>query len=84
MIVSTTPMRQWVTENAQKTAQADSIEIQQGELRQTIRGFGGCFSELGANALQGLCDEEKNLINDALFSANGCNFTFCRLPIGAE
>ena len=52
MIVSTTQTNPWMMVSAQKTAPTNYIEIQPGELRQTIRGFGGCFSELGARALQ--------------------------------
>ena len=44
MIVSTTQTNPWMMVSAQKTAPTNYIEIQPGELRQTIRGFGGCFS----------------------------------------
>ena len=84
MIVSTTQTNPWMMVSAQKTAPTNYIEIQPGELRQTIRGFGGCFSELGARALQSLSPQERDRVNDALFSADGCGFTFCRLPIGAS
>ena len=55
-----------------------------GEEKQEIRGFGTCFSELGAIALNTLTKEDKKAILDELFSEEGCNFNFCRTPIGAS
>jgi glucosylceramidase len=48
------------------------------------RGFGGCFNELGWEALQGLDAAERAAILEALFGQEGCRFTHCRLPIGAS
>ncbi len=50
-----------------------------------IDGFGGCFNELGYQALSHLTEDERNQILDALFFNNGdCRFSICRLPIGAS
>ncbi len=51
---------------------------------QTIRGFGTCFSELGAIALNKIDKEEKKAFLDELFSEDGANFNYCRTPIGAS
>jgi len=86
-------MKQWVTttqeqpwmENgtAIQAAGADTLELT-GERAQTIEGFGGCFNELGWIALQKLPQGERDRVLQELFSQEGCNFNFCRLPIGAS
>lgn len=60
------------------------IELCFGEKEQKIRGFGTCFSELGAIALNELDPKEKAAVLDELFSKDGCNFNYCRTPIGAS
>lgn len=55
------------------------------ERYQKVKGFGGCFNELGWSALSGIGEDNRNKILDDLFDAeNGCGFNFCRLPIGAS
>jgi glucosylceramidase len=50
-----------------------------------MRGFGGCFNELGWIALAALPRERRDAVLDALFDPRrGCRFTFARLPIGAS
>ena len=51
---------------------------------QTIEGFGGCFNEIGWDALLRLPKEKVDEAMRALFSEEGCHFNFCRLPIGAS
>ena len=52
---------------------------------QTIRGFGGCFNELGWAALSGLSEADRAMLLDELFApGKGANLTVCRLPIGAN
>lgn len=51
---------------------------------QTIKGFGGCFNELGWEALELLNEADRNQVMDALFSLDGCNLNHCRIPIGAS
>ena len=55
-----------------------------GAPEQKIRGFGTCFSELGAQALNTLDPNEKSAILDELFGKDGANFNYCRTPIGAS
>ncbi len=52
--------------------------------RQAWEGFGGCFNELGWQALAALPAARRNEVFTALFGAKGCRFTICRLPIGAS
>jgi len=53
--------------------------------QQVIDGFGGCFNELGWEALGLLSPEAKEEIFTALFdTVNGCKFNLCRMPIGAN
>ena len=54
------------------------------EKDQTISGFGGCFNELGWEALELLSEADRNQVIEDLFSEEGCHFTNCRIPIGAS
>lgn len=51
---------------------------------QTIDGFGACFNELGAQALNRLDPAARSAILDDLFRADGMNLSLCRMPIGAS
>lgn len=55
-----------------------------GESYQTIEGFGGCFNELGYIALNKISKDKKEEVLRNLFDPLECNFTYCRLPIGAN
>lgn len=55
-----------------------------GKQQQRIRGFGGCFNELGYRPLTALNSDEQQKIYYELFSPEGLNFTFNRTPIGAN
>lgn len=55
-----------------------------GESYQTIYGFGGCFNELGYIALKKIPNDKKEEVFRNLFDPEECNFTYCRLPIGAN
>jgi glucosylceramidase len=48
-------------------------------------GFGGCFNEAGWDALSALSDSDKQLAIKLLFdAADGANFAYGRIPIGAS
>lgn len=65
--------------------EASSIVIYPDSARQTIDGFGGCFNELGWDALQTLSETNRQAIAKDLFDMNtGCRFTIYRMPIGAN
>ena len=81
MFISTTENARW-----QECATTDKqgIALTLGEEKQTVRGFGTCFSELSALALNDLSDEDKRACLDELFDSDKCNFNYCRTPIGAS
>ncbi len=81
MIITTTQDKKWQKGN---TTDKSGIKLSFGEKKQKIRGFGTCFSELSALALNELDPKEKEAILDELFGENGCNFNYCRTPIGAS
>ena len=67
-----------------KITKAEGTVLTLGEEKQTVRGFGCCFSELSALALNELSEKDKKDTLDELFSEDGCNFNYCRTPIGAS
>ena len=81
MIISSTEKKQW---QAGETSEKQGFKLETGSEKQTIRGFGTCFSELGAVALGKLSDNDKKAAFDELFDSDKCNFNYCRTPIGAN
>ncbi|MWW25001.1 glycoside hydrolase family 30 protein [Algibacter lectus] len=84
----TTASKRWVKAKKflQKTNENTSanIKIYADSLLQEVDGIGGAFNELGWEAINTLdADSGKDVIN-ALFSKEGCNFSMCRIPIGAS
>lgn len=87
--VSTTNNQPWVevSTSALQTANAGSatIEIAPDSARQIVDGFGGCFNELGWDALNTLNEENRKQVFKNLFDTiSGCRFTIFRMPIGAN
>ena len=70
--------------NLPEPAAADVIKLDSQAKFQTIDGFGGCFNELGWEALGALPAEKREAALKELFSPEGANFTLCRAPIGAN
>ncbi|MBQ3039981.1 MAG: glycosyl hydrolase [Clostridia bacterium] len=81
MIITTTKEQRW---QKGSTTEKKGITLTFGEKKQKIRGFGTCFSELGAKALNTLKPEDKKAFLDELFDSDKCNFNYCRTPIGAS
>src|SRR5690349_19156378 len=52
--------------------------------QQRIDGFGGCFNELGWQALGTLPEAKRDEVMRSLFADDGCAFTLGRIPIGAS
>ncbi len=67
-----------------KTTNTSGTLLALGEELQEIRGFGTCFSELGARALNRLSEDDKKAVLDELFTSSGANFNYCRTPMGAS
>ncbi len=86
-IIYTTPEERWVEQKkALKTSEESKADIvvDVDEKLQVIDGIGGAFNELGWTAVNVLEQEEADKVFDALFDESGCNFSMCRVPIGAS
>ena len=81
MIISTTEFSPWKELEA---TDKKGIPLEIVGERQEIRGFGTCFSELGAVALNGLSESDRSALLDELFDEDKCNFNYCRTPMGAS
>jgi glucosylceramidase len=82
--VSTTEHRPWRVSRIRPRAGGPvNLELS-GARFQTVKGFGGCFNELGHVALARLPAADQARALEALFGDDGCRFSFCRLPIGAS
>jgi glucosylceramidase len=60
------------------------IEIFPDSGYQIIEGFGGCFQEKMYDAIHHLSAAGQDSVIRGLFDTSGCNFNFCRMPIGAN
>jgi glucosylceramidase len=70
--------------NAAAATDTNMIKLDASTKFQTIDGFGGCFNELGWEALVALPAEKREAALKELFSPEGANFTLSRAPIGAN
>jgi len=74
-------------EGLQAMRRIDSAEVEvfTNKPLQSIEGFGGCFNELGWEALSVLSETEREEIMQELFSPGfGASFNICRMPVGAN
>jgi len=88
-IVTTTPATDWLINKPvsfQAAAGNDhaDITLYPEQKLQLMDGFGGCFNELGWEALGSLPLAARDHVFRDLFSADGANFSICRLPVGAS
>lgn len=66
-------------------ASTPAIVIYLDSARQVIDGFGGCFNELGWDALQTLPEvKQKEVAKDLFDTIAGMRFNIYRMPIGAN
>lgn len=87
--ICSTEEQPWRTIDAPEFVAADpakspEIRIAPHRTFQTIDGFGGCFNELGWQALETLPEGRRAEVLGALFGDEGCGFTLARVPIGAS
>lgn len=85
--VSTTNNEAWKInpEVEVNKGKGNSFVIPVDSAKQVIDGFGGCFNELGWDALQTLSEENRKAVMKNLFDTiTGCRFTIYRMPIGAN
>ncbi|WP_282135171.1 glycoside hydrolase family 30 protein [Seonamhaeicola maritimus] len=85
-LVSTTQSKRWIKSKVKQLKEFEKadITIYPDSLLQEIDGVGGAFNELGWDALTTLSKEASNEVFKALFSEDGCNFSMCRIPLGAS
>jgi glucosylceramidase len=87
--VSSSPISKWETKKVTTPISNDihesTIQIYPDKEQQVIDGFGGCFNELGWEAVQTLTLDDQNKIFESLFDTlKGCDFNIFRMPIGAN
>ncbi|MDV7139182.1 hypothetical protein R3X28_09855 [Maribacter sp. TH_r10] len=87
--VSSTNDDLWETKVYTGTSEGElakiTINLDLSKKQQTIDGFGGCFNELGWEALNMVTPEEKQqILNDFFDTDSGCKFNISRMPIGAN
>lgn len=78
------PEGQWIPGAIATGGSAEARVRFTGASGQTWKGFGGCFNELGWEALGWVSEEAREAVLAGLFAADGCGFNYCRLPIGAS
>lgn len=85
VLISTTKNKSFINGNVKINDEKSyhTLELN-GESYQTIEGFGGCFNELGYIGLNKVSKDKKEEVLKNLFDKQECNFTYCRLPIGAN
>lgn len=87
--VSSTAARPWSRVAAPNLTRkspgaSPTIQVDLRRTFQTIDGFGGCFNELGWQALGKVSAEDRREVVAALFGPQGCDFNLARIPIGAS
>jgi glucosylceramidase len=65
-------------------AKPATIRVATAKTFQTIDGFGGCFNELGWEALSHVSTRDRASALQSLFGDDGCAFTLGRIPVGAS
>lgn len=88
-MITSTADRQWTESDGVKPEAFDNTVVNDVMVTkyaaQTMRGFGGCFNDLGGVALQKLGKAERERVMKALFDpTEGLNLTVCRTPVGAN
>lgn len=73
----------WTRGNILSDSYEDTLELTEN-YKQVIKGFGGCFNEMGWDVLKSLPQKQQTAILDELFLKSGCAFNMGRLPIGAN
>ncbi|WP_018142991.1 glycoside hydrolase family 30 protein [Alloscardovia criceti] len=84
--IATTPDEKFVekTINASEISESQDLQLT-GEKFQAFRGFGGCFNELGYQALTEIASpEDAEEVFKELFDPAEMNFVFNRAPVGAN
>ncbi len=82
--IATSPTATW-DENTLHPTEASPQLVITDHRQQVIEGFGGCFNEMGWQALQTLStDRRAQVLRDLFDPTTGCGYRLCRVPIGAN
>jgi glucosylceramidase len=86
---SSTEQARWVQQKGisfqtSKSAKQAEITIYPSDKLQQIDGFGGCFNEIGWEALLSITPADREKILKELFTPAGANFNICRMPVAAN
>lgn len=84
-VVPASPIKKLENSLVDKTdSKGDLMQLFPSLKYQKIKGFGGCFNEIGGLALASLPKEMKEELMQNLFSKDKAGFSFCRTAIGAS
>ena len=82
-IFISTENQPWV--RSEPSTRQPTAHVTQGrDLLSDFKGFGICFNELGWKALKTLGENSRNEVLQTLFSDQGLNLNYCRIPLGAN
>jgi len=83
---ATTQASPWAKQKVrpERNATAADIVLDPARRLQVITGIGGCFNEMGWDALNALPPTERETVLQAIFGKDGACFEYCRLPLGAN
>ena len=83
---TTTQTSPWVKQKVkpERTTTGAEIVLDPAQRLQLITGIGGCFNEMGWDALNALSAEDREAVLQAIFGKDGACFDYCRLPMGAN
>jgi len=85
---SSTSGAPWVDKGTLQTTNWDNdqtsyISVDENTTYQEYDGHGGCFNEMGWDALTRVSQKDRDSVMKMLFdSISGCNFNLCRMPLG--
>jgi len=86
--IYTTQTQSWATKSgaslSNQPIEKSDITIYPDQKLQQMEGFGACFNELGWEALLTLPETDRVKILNNLFSKEGANFGFCRMPVASN
>lgn len=82
-IIVSTSQAAWVEDECRPVGGNADVEAS-GTITPNFRGFGACFSELSWIALQAAEEGSRAILIDKVFSPQGLDLHYNRLPIGAS